>query len=196
MMCARRAGGRRLSGKPRSVHAGCACRSLRVSVLRLRSAHRLRRFPALDGSGQALRRSPGRCPPGLLTRCRRQSEELSRACERRLADGPGFAGQVRVLERVGELAARLSLRGRPLRSHDGLPVHAEAVDGVHRLVGGPRAGWSSAGSGASLPSAGSMLPWIPGPLHSVGAGFLGARHSAGTWRWAPWREWALGAVLA
>ena len=41
------------------------------------------------------------------------------------------------------------------------------------------AGWSSAVSGASLPSAGSMLPSIPGPFHSVGAGFLSARHSAG-----------------
>ena len=106
-MCARRGGGRRLSGKPRPVHAGCARRSVRVSVLRLRSARRLRRFHALDGSGQALRPSPGRRPPGLLTGYRRQSEELSRACEQRLADGLGFASQVRVLERVAELVARL-----------------------------------------------------------------------------------------
>ena len=106
-MCARRGGGRRLSGKPRPVHAGCARRSVRVSVLRLRSAHRLRRFHALDGSGQALRPSAGRRPLGLLTGYRRQSEELSRACEQRLADGLGFASQVRVLERVAELVARL-----------------------------------------------------------------------------------------
>ena len=70
-----------------------------------------------------------------------------------------------------------------------------SMDVVRRSVVAS-AGWSSAASGASLPSAGSMLPLIPGPFHSVGAGFLGARHSAGTWRWACWCERALGAVLA
>ena len=70
-----------------------------------------------------------------------------------------------------------------------------SMDVARRLVVAS-AGWSSAVSGASLPSAGSMRPSIPGPFHSVGAGFLGARHSAGTWRWACWCERALGAVLA
>ena len=70
-----------------------------------------------------------------------------------------------------------------------------AAYGSARLVVAS-AGWSSAVSGASLPSAGSMRPSIPGPFHSLGAGFLGARHSAGTWRWACWCERALGAVLA
>lgn len=186
-MCARRGGGRRLSGKPRPVHAGCARRSVRVSVLRLRSARRLRRFHALDGSGQALRPLPGRRPLGLLTGYRRQSEELSRACEQRLADGLGFASQVRVLERVAELVARLVVV--PYVRTTGCPstrrrsMASIGFDGCGQAAG-RRRGWLEQRGVRCVAAIGGCCPGFRGRFTRWVLVFLGALHSVGTWRWA------------
>ena len=173
MTCARRGGGRRSSGKPRSVHAGCACRSVRVFVLRLRSARRLRRFPALDGSGRALRPSPGRCPPGL--------SHLGPAAVRGAASGVRTApGRRSGLRRPGA-CPRAGSRTRSASFTSRSSGYVRTTGFARRDAAGsrsPRCGWWP--SGSCRAASGSM---VRGSCSApVGLVFCSAQGHSGTRR--------------